>query len=150
MTQQLQLRVYTLYGTSLSSPPPSPIESAPPIISDLITYRCWNINRHGLLTSVYMSSIVWIPHEPLEAPDINDTSTGIHSFKSLSDAYSYPAEVVGSIQIWGEVIEHEKGFRSQFAKVNSIISVNKDPGFNIRNWNASRKLLKHLQNTYLS
>lgn len=129
-----------------------PIESSPPIISDLITYRCWNINRHGLLTSVYMSNVVWLPHQPLEAPDINNTSTGIHSFKSLSDAYSYPAEVVGAVQIWGEVIEHEKGYRSQFAKIHSILSVAKDHSFSsrLKDWSMNKRVLKHLQNTYLN
>lgn len=148
--QQYECLLASPYSSPIVANSNPPIESSPPIISDLITYRCWNINRHGLLTSVYMPNVVWLPHQPFEAPDINNTSTGIHSFKSLSDAYSYPAEVVGAVQIWGEVIEHEKGYRSRFAKINSIISVNKDLHFNIRNWNANRKILKYLQDTYLN
>lgn len=137
------------YGVSRAI---SSLPESPPIISDLITYRCWNINRYELLTSPFIAGTVWFPHQTFEAHNINDDlyGGGIYSFKSLSSAYAYhPATVVGSVQIWGQVIEHEKGYRSQFAKIHSIISVAKEDKFSIKNWIANRQLLKFLRSRYL-
>ena len=60
--------------------------------------------------------------------EINDY--GVHSFKSLGLALEYahgPIDtmVVGTIAIWGEVIEHERGYRAENACVASLIGIGK-------------------------
>lgn len=31
-----------------------------------------------------------------------------------------PTMAVGTVRLWGEVIEHERGYRAEFAKVHSL------------------------------
>jgi len=53
---------------------------------------------------------------------------GIYSFWNAvrsKEEYSYPLSdngllLFGKIKIWGEIVEHESGYRSQFAKVLSL------------------------------
>ncbi|MGB7674500.1 MAG: hypothetical protein WBM31_26020 [Pseudolabrys sp.] len=48
-------------------------------------------------------------------------------------AYWAPS-VIGSVAMWGEVIEHENGWRSEFAAVRSIIDITGDISFGSKNW----------------
>jgi len=44
------------------------------------------------------------------------------------DSYgSAHGHVFGTVALWGEVIEHEEGFRGEFGKVNSIDQIVIDP-----------------------
>ena len=49
---------------------------------------------------------------------------GIHAFKDPGDAVrQYPIgarRVFGTVALWGEVIEHEIGYRAEFARVASL------------------------------
>jgi hypothetical protein len=45
--------------------------------------------------------------------------------------------VVGSVAMWGEVIEHQYGWRSDYATVRSIIKITGDISF----WSKQRLLL---------
>ena len=42
------------------------------------------------------------------------------SFDSSYDRHIIDAVVWGTVKLWGEVVEHEKGYRAQFAKVTSL------------------------------
>ncbi|MGB9413388.1 MAG: hypothetical protein WCB26_19560 [Pseudolabrys sp.] len=42
--------------------------------------------------------------------------------------------VIGSVAMWGEVIEHEHGWRSEFAAVRSIIDITGNISFGSKNW----------------
>jgi hypothetical protein len=56
------------------------------------------------------------------------TTHGIYSFRHVirsAEEYSYSTGrdgplLFGSIKIWGEVVEHETGYRSQFGKIASL------------------------------
>jgi hypothetical protein len=77
------------------------------------------------LHSVYMRDYIWDPDEPASG----DVSThGIYSFRhvirSIED-YGYVKLsdgplLFGKVKIWGEVVEHETGYRSQFGKIASL------------------------------
>jgi len=97
---------------------------------EIIAYRAWRVItptlfRRGddLLHSVYFRDYVWLSDEPA----CGDVKThGIYSFRDAVRSkaeYSYNAHGVllfGKVKIWGEVVEHEAGYRSQFGKIASI------------------------------
>ena len=68
---------------------------------------------------------------------------GVHAFKEMADTLEYlkimqygfywssitvGCFVLGTVQLWGEVIEHERGYRASFAKIKSLDAMfNPDP-----------------------
>jgi hypothetical protein len=55
-----------------------------------------------------------------------ERDTPMHAFKS--------PVVIGSVAMWGEVIEHQYGWRSEYAAVRSIIKITGDISFRSRHW----------------
>lgn len=117
------------------------------VAGEIIGYRCWRIEK-GLLRSVYQSD-AWIPGQVLEGRELGDwDSRGIHAWKDpASKQYhdyirSYlnrgdnspfifggfedrlrskrPVMVTGTVFLWGDVVEHERGWRAEFARVRSL------------------------------
>jgi len=76
------------------------------------------------LRSVFMRDYVWHPDEPASG----DVRThGIYSFRDVIHSraeYGYPGSVgpllLGKVKIWGEIVEHEAGYRSEFGKIVSL------------------------------
>ena len=56
-------------------------------------------------------------------------------------AYWLPC-VIGSVAMWGEVIEHENGWRSEYAAVRSITEITGGRDF------SSKRLLRELREKY--
>jgi hypothetical protein len=97
---------------------------------EIIAYRAWRVIEPGflrrgddLLHSVYMRSYAWLPDKPASG----DVKThGIYSFRQAircRDDYGYNAYgllLFGKVKIWGEVVEHEQGYRSEFGKIISL------------------------------
>jgi hypothetical protein len=99
---------------------------------EIIAYRAWRVINPGWfrngddhLHSVYMRDYVWHPDEPASG----DVRThGIYSFRdAIRSKYEYTYTsldngplLFGKVKIWGEVVEHEAGYRSQFAKIVSL------------------------------
>ena len=97
---------------------------------EIVAYRAWRVIVPGLfrrgddlLHSVLMRDYVWLP----DAPASGDITThGIYSFhhviRSVAE-YSYNVHgtlLFGKVKIWGEVVEHERGYRSEFGKIISL------------------------------
>jgi hypothetical protein len=101
-------------------------------VGEIIAYRAWRVfeprwwwKGNDRLHSVYVQHYVWDPDEPASG----DVRThGIYSFRNMvrsKEEYSYPLSdngllLFGKIKIWGELVEHENGYRSQFAKLLSL------------------------------
>ena len=104
-------------------------------VGEIIAYRAWRvlINPEGWfrrssdnrLHSVYMRDYVWHPDEPASG----DVQThGIYSFRDVirsNDQYGYTSVtdgplLFGKVKIWGDVVEHEAGYRSEFGKIVSL------------------------------
>lgn len=111
---------------------------------EIVGYRCWRVERQRLV-SVYQTD-VWQPGERLEGRELDDwDSRGIHAWKSAGsrEYHDYirsylnmddspfsaiihgrrdgrPAMVTGTVWLWGDVVEHERGYRAEFAKVRSL------------------------------
>jgi len=100
-------------------------------VGEIIACRAWRVITPGWVRSdddrlVYMRDYVWHPDEPASG----DVRThGIYSFRDAIRAkYEYTSTtsiddgplLFGQIKIWGEVVEHEVGYRSQFGRIVSL------------------------------
>ncbi len=99
-------------------------------VGEITAYRAWQVInprwfRDDRLHSVFMRDYVWHPDEPASG----DVRThGIYSFRDVIRSmaeYGYdPCAdgplLFGKVKIWGEVVEHQVGYRSQFGKIMSL------------------------------
>ena len=100
-------------------------------VGEIIAYRAWRVMERtwlgrddDRLRSVYMEHYVWDPDEPAHG-DVREH--GIYSFRDAirsKDDYGYPIRqgtlLFGKVKIWGEIVEHQLGYRSEFAKIVSL------------------------------
>ncbi len=85
----------------------------------------WFRRADDLLHSVFVRDYVWYPDRPASG---NVRTQGIYSFRDAVRCrwdYGYTQGthgtlLFGKVKIWGEVIEHEAGYRSEFAKIVSL------------------------------
>jgi len=85
----------------------------------------WFRRADDLLHSVFVRDYVWYPDRPASG---NVRTHGIYSFRDAVRCrwdYGYTQGthgtlLFGKVKIWGEVIEHEAGYRSEFAKIVSL------------------------------
>lgn len=51
-------------------------------------------------------------------------NVGVHAWKTLDGAKEYAGGimevVIGRVELWGEVVEHERGYRAEFAAIKSL------------------------------
>lgn len=89
-------------------------------------HRAWLFDlRTGLLKSCWQDQYVWHPAAVFSAnEEVDDFGPhGIHGFKSEDEieryASAFPHEVVvfGRVRLWGDVIEHDRGYRAEFARI---------------------------------
>jgi hypothetical protein len=101
-------------------------------VGEIIAYRAWRViddawseKYQERLHSVAMWDYVWHPDKPASG----DVRThGIYSFRSVirsSQEYGYYIDprgplLFGKVKIWGEIVEHEDGYRSEFGKIASL------------------------------
>jgi hypothetical protein len=100
-------------------------------VGAIIAYRAWRVihprwfrSGDDRLHSVLMKDYVWHPNQPAFG-DVR--RHGIYSFRDVirsNEEYWYSVGraslLFGQVKIWGEVVEHEGGYRSQFGKVVSL------------------------------
>lgn len=83
-----------------------------------------------ILRSMVMDT-PWFPGVPLQTNEVYSHAGGIHAFKTIEQAkneygwwgFGKRRVVLGSISMWGEVIEHTGGYRAEYAAVRSINKV---------------------------
>lgn len=95
----------------------------------LIGWRLWRVvtnGRDAVLRSVYTGE-PWPAGAPMEAHELRGDHTGVHAYKQKVglEEYGYKRPAVnetkfeeyvfGQVALWGRVIEHEDGFRAEFA-----------------------------------
>jgi hypothetical protein len=92
-------------------------------VGEVIAYRAWsqsfmsNINR---LLSVTMSTL-WEPGKPMEG-DPSNGNAGVYAFKTMEQCRKEMPSlfVFGTVALWGDIVEHEHGYRAQFARIISL------------------------------
>jgi hypothetical protein len=90
------------------------------VVGEIIGHRCWRVVADRLWSTTL--DYIWIPRQAMKG-DVR--RYGIHSFKDEALVASYSrchttTIVVGTIKMWGEVIYTERGYRAQYACVNSL------------------------------
>jgi hypothetical protein len=100
-------------------------------VGEIIAYRAWRVIEprwwwagDDHLHSVLMKDYVWSPDEPASG----DVRThGIYSLRDVirsKQEYFYSVGrallLFGMVKIWGEVVEHEWGYRSECGKIVSL------------------------------
>jgi hypothetical protein len=100
-------------------------------VGEIIAYRAWRVFKSrcwwetdNRLHSVLIKDYIWDTDQPASG----DVRThGIYSCRNVvrsREEYLYFVSTAtllfGKVKIWGEIIEHEWGYRSQFAKIVSL------------------------------
>lgn len=99
------------------------IPSAGIRVGEITGWRTWRILADYLVSAVVGNH--WMPDEPM-AGDI--VEYGVHAFKRQTDAFNEYAlrggtkepTVIGQVALWGEIVEHENGYRAEFGKPVSL------------------------------
>jgi hypothetical protein len=95
---------------------------------EITAYRAWKL-RDGKLYSLIMDYFLWEPGKVVEG-NASEYGQGINGFKNLSDlvkyldplSYSDPFRfVIGTVDLWGDIYEHEFGYRASKASIASIL-----------------------------
>ena len=89
-------------------------------------YRYWVWD--GVLSSLTKVTY-WLPHQALEAKggDLIEEfyGPGIHAYKSRpEDNGKWSWSMFGRVALWGKIVEHEYGYRAQFAYPVEFIELN--------------------------
>jgi hypothetical protein len=103
---------------------------------EIIGWRFWRLSN-GFLESVFVS-YTWRPgvfERSSSRPQRDHDSrryenAGYHAFRDIEHAEREEAMymrgwpcVLGSVAMWGEVIEHQHGWRSEYAAIRSIVKI---------------------------
>jgi|SRR3990172_3391442 len=92
-------------------------------------YRYWLWDNVGQTLESLVTSTHWFPHQVLEAKGVDLIkkfySPGIHAYKSRPEDNGYWIwSVLGRVALWGKIVEHEDGYRAQFAYPVEFIELN--------------------------
>lgn len=113
-----------------------------PEIGEIAAYRIWK-NDNGVLRSITQST-PWFPGQIMKAEFNGDDeagyAAGIYAMRTVGDALEMAREyemywrnpfqetirhaldaVIGKVHLWGEVVEHEHGYRAEYCKIVSFL-----------------------------
>jgi len=130
------------------------------VAGEIIAWRGWTIVHNPLrLTSLSMSEYEWMPNTVMTGyvEDTGYGSAGVHAWKTIGQARSYaksysPQGVIGSVKLWGAIIEHEEGYRAENARIASLDEMINPEHRDQRVWwwrRRSQPLLDQLRTKYL-
>lgn len=150
-------------GMGLGGLPPNyvppnldPLEKAGTAFGEFVGWRMWQL-RDGYLQS-YTASYVWVPGIATEGKPGDHDGGGLWAFKDPAKALHKLLEngvpsAMGSVWMYGDIVEHSDGYRAQYAMVRSIDEVHLPRADNHRWWEMLRKsekgdILKALRERY--
>jgi hypothetical protein len=105
----------------------------PDLISPIVGHRVWRWDAAGLRS---LNGKAWPPRQPLAArcgagdahdfhePPQTDCTCGVYAAKSREHLRQLGYEgrgIRGEVHLWGTVVEHELGWRAQFAYPKSLV-----------------------------
>jgi hypothetical protein len=115
-------------------PQPPPLPRGEVVVGELVGWRIWWAHEAHLLHSFAMRC-VWEPGVPMRGTPGDNSPEGVWAFRESSRAIAKADDAVavsclpdsiavwGSVFMWGEVVEHEDGWRAEFASVRSLDGV---------------------------
>lgn len=88
---------------------------------EMVGWRAWRFHN-GCLVSPY-TGVLWRPGETLEANTPFESGAGVFAHKKREQVFEQESKwpVVGTVLLWGDVVEHENGYRAEFAKVGQLL-----------------------------
>ena len=107
--------------------------NVPDYISPIIAYRAWRCDAAGLKS---LNGEPWLPQQRLVAtcragnshdthePPQTDCTCGIYAAKTFHHLCSTGYDrygIHGEVNLWGTVVEHELGYRAQFAYPKTLL-----------------------------
>lgn len=117
---------YVVPSTDEPKPKAEPIPFAGFHIGELTAVRGWKIGSDGFLHSM-SADVVWAPGEPMDGKTkAGEEHCGIFAYKKARDflrAHGTSLHIYGKVHLWGDVIEHELGYRAEYAKIISLDGV---------------------------
>lgn len=121
-----------------------PVERAGIKVGEIIAYRIWLI-KDGYLES-YSAERIWAPEEKMSGKPSDNGMDGIWAFKDKGRAIKKMLEtstssVYGSVKLWGKVVEHELGYRAEYAKIISLDDIS-------CSFMKKKEILKRLRENY--
>jgi hypothetical protein len=98
-------------------------EDTPAIeIGEITAWRIWRLGKDGIVYSPIIN-LPWRPGEVMRAFPHTRADDGIYASKTRPEMTWPPSAraswplVVGRVSLWGTVIEHEKGYRAENARI---------------------------------
>ena len=93
-------------------------KSLPKVLTmgEILAWRCWEIK--GFRLRSYSRDTIWEPGAIMNG-DPENPAQGIHAYKERTIAHQEcgTQHLFGQVHLWGRVIEHELGYRAEFAKI---------------------------------
>lgn len=127
-----------VYIPDCDAAPRPPVRDDGIVIGETVAWRCWRVTRQTYLASMAMD-VIWGSDEPMDGKIVCDhgqaDSGGVHAFKSQREALSYAGVrpvnqslhaqtlAVGRVKLFGRIVEHEEGYRAEYARVAEITDV---------------------------
>lgn len=119
-----------------SDPNPQPPLQREIRAGELVAYRAWEIHYEAgkvVYESLHATGI-WIDGKMTAQHAAGETVTdygaaGVYAWKTLKQARSYVAGqshkviAIGEVELWGDVVEHDLGYRAERAKIRRIIEL---------------------------
>jgi hypothetical protein len=146
--RQMQMMIDEIFRAQfIKSFEPPPVPHAGIRVGEIIGYRLWWVDQSGLLRSVIADKVVWPVDRPVTGSIDHivlfdyglPCYGGVYCYKDFNQAHEqfiqgtkgmeigYPWKpmgviglALGSVKLWGEVVEHEHGYRASFAKPASL------------------------------
>lgn len=115
--------VVGIFGAS--DAPKEPLKFAGFKLGELTGVRGWQIGSDGFLRSM-TANVVWAPGEPMDGKTNSKSEhCGVYAYKKARDFLKAHGDlhIYGKVALWGDVIEHELGYRAEFAKITSLDGV---------------------------
>jgi hypothetical protein len=101
---------------------PAGADTAAIEIGEITAWRIWRLGKDGIVYSPIIN-LPWRPGEVMRGSPHLRADDGIYASKTRpqmtwppSARASWPL-VVGRVSLWGTVIEHEKGYRAENARI---------------------------------
>lgn len=102
------------------------------VVGEITAWRLWEVKPDGTLKS-YAVGNVWAPDEPMTGEPFlwgGHGTAGVYAFKTKEafmrefgvclEGLCHDCYVWGEVSLWGEVVEHEDGYRAQYARIKRL------------------------------
>lgn len=126
-------------------------------VGEIVGWRCWVASdfqsQSPRLLSCHTKTL-WVPGEPMKG-DVK--AQGVHAWNDRGFAeeyaHNYGPAVIGSVALWGDVVEHKNGYRAEFARPASfdmILGMERAAASDFLSYERKTALLQALRELYLA